>query len=826
MSMTATGTVVIVNGDPVQLHYASGILKEDGHKVFRCECVEQALAILDEDSPPDIIITDLHLSGIDGWRFCRLLRSSDFAAFNAVPILVTSPTYSGEHVEQTTVQLGADAFLPLPFEASSLRFHVRSLLDGKNPSLPAGVLIVDDSMTVCEMLRNVFEARGYKVYAALTGEEGLTLFREHSPEVVLLDYHLPDIKGEQILPALKQSLSSAVIILMTADTTPAIATRAMQMGADGYVRKPFDPDYLINLSDSVRQSRALLSIEERLEERTKELRHNERRFRLLFEKMLNGFAFHEIICDENGKPCDYRFLEINPAFERLTGLTRDHVLGRTVLEVLPDMEPSWVDIFGSVALTGKPAHFEKYSRAMNKYFEVTAYSPKKGFFATTFDDVTGRKQAENQIQRLVYYDSLTSLPNRLLLHDHLEHALAQAARDGRIAAVLSCDLDHFKVVNDTLGHTSGDRLLKAVSARLATRVRRADTLSRMGGDEFVIILSGVHRLEDVAHAAQHLLDGLTSPFEVDGQEVFVSASIGIALYPCDGDDADSLLKNADIAMYHAKEAGRNCYRFYAAEMNVKSEQRMAMETSLRYALERKEFFLHYQPWLDLKTGRITGMEALLRWQHPERGVIPPDMFIPMTEETGLILPIGEWVLHTACLQLKALHEAGFPALRMAVNLSGRQLKHYNLAGTVARVLAETGVDPTCLELELTESSIMENIKETTTKLHAIREMGITLAIDDFGTGYSSLSYLKRFPIDKLKIDRSFVCDIPTNPDDVAITRAIIAMARSLKLKVIGEGVETEEQMAFLREHGCDEIQGYHISRPVPAEELQVLLQSM
>jgi EAL domain-containing protein (putative c-di-GMP-specific phosphodiesterase class I) len=331
-------------------------------------------------------------------------------------------------------------------------------------------------------------------------------------------------------------------------------------------------------------------------------------------------------------------------------------------------------------------------------------------------------------------------------------------------------------------------------------------------------------LEDVAHAAQNMLDGLAPPFEVDGQEVFVTASIGIALYPGDGGDVDSLLKNADIAMYHAKEAGRNCYRFYAAEMNVRSERRMAMEKSLRYALERKEFFLCYQPWLNLKTGRITGMEALLRWRHPEWGVVAPDNFIPVAEETGLILPIGEWVLRNACLQIKVLHEAGFPSLRMAVNLSGRQLKQPGLTDMVANVLEETGVDPAALELELTESSVMENVEETTRLLNTIKGMGVALAIDDFGTGYSSLNYLKRFPIDKLKIDRSFVRDIPADADDIAITRSIIALARGLKLQVTGEGVETKEQLAFLREHDCDEIQGYYISRPVQAEELPDFLQ--
>jgi diguanylate cyclase (GGDEF)-like protein/PAS domain S-box-containing protein len=596
------------------------------------------------------------------------------------------------------------------------------------------------------------------------------------------------------------------------------------MGADGYVRKPFDPDYLINLCKTVQRGRALLRIEDRLESRTQELQKSERRFRFLFDKMLNGGAIHEIICDQDGRPVDFRFLEVNPAFERITGLSREEVIGRRGLDVFSVLEPCWIKAFGEVALTGKPAHLENYSQALDKYLEGNAYSPEKGFFAFTFDDVTVRRQAEYEIQRLAYYDPLTSLPNRLLLQDRLAQALAQADREEQMVAVLVFDLDGFKVVNDTLGHALGDSLIKGVAERLAGHVRKADTVARMGGDEFVVIVNGVKRGEDVAHMAQSLLDCFSLPFELNGRDIFVTTSIGISLYPADGKEPASLLKNADIAMYQAKEGGRNFYRFYTAAMNAKAGEQLAMETSLRYALERKELVLHYQPLLDLKTGRITGMEALLRWQHPTGGLIPPDRFIPIAEETGLILPIGEWVLHAACTCLKSLQEAGFPTLRMAVNLSGRQLKRYDLPGTVASVLEKTGVDPALLELELTESSIMENINETISMLHGIREMGVTLAIDDFGTGYSSLSYLKRFPIHRLKIDRSFVGEIPANPDDVAITRAIIALARSLKLKVTAEGVETEEQLAFMAEHGCDELQGYHISRPVPEAELVDFLQ--
>jgi diguanylate cyclase (GGDEF)-like protein len=434
-------------------------------------------------------------------------------------------------------------------------------------------------------------------------------------------------------------------------------------------------------------------------------------------------------------------------------------------------------------------------------------------------DITSFKKADMEIEWLAYHDSLTSLPNRHLFNDRLEQSLAQADRINGISALLFFDLDSFKVINDTLGHASGDSLLKAVARRLGRRVRKSDTLARLGGDEFVVILNRPHGGENIAVTTRDMLDSLSLPFELDGEEVFVSASVGIALYPADGNNAETLLRNADIAMYHAKIRGRNSFLFYQREMNHKAHKRLELETALRRALEKKEFVLHYQPWLDLASGALSGMEALLRWQRPGVGMVSPAEFIPVAEETGLIIPIGEWVLRTACKQIKELHALGFPGMRIAVNVSGRQLRHCDLAELVTRMLEETGINPGSLELELTESSIMENSAQTVKILQEIRTMGVKLAIDDFGTGYSSLSYLNRFPIDKIKIDRSFVKDIPENKENMALTRAIIAMAHSLSLKVVAEGVETVEQMDFLRRHCCAIVQGYHVSRPLSAPDM-------
>ncbi len=442
----------------------------------------------------------------------------------------------------------------------------------------------------------------------------------------------------------------------------------------------------------------------------------------------------------------------------------------------------------------------------------------------TVQDITERKDAEARLNYLAHYDTLTGLPNRVLLYDRLNQVMTEADRNDRLVAVMFLDLDRFKIVNDTLGHDVGDVLLKSVAERLMTCVRAGDTISRLGGDEFTVVLADVEHGDDVARVAQKIIDSFVPPFHIDGRELFMSPSIGITLYPFDDNNLESLLRNADAAMYHAKEMGRNTFRFYTAELNRRTAKRLALETALRHALERHELLLHYQPQVNLKTGRITGLEALLRWQHPEMGLIPPLDFIPLAEETGLIIPIGEWVLRTACAQARAWHDAGFRNLQIAVNLSGRQLQHLGLAKVVKNALKEAGLDPRQLDLELTESLLMHNTGETLAAMDELHTLGVTFSMDDFGTGYSSLSYLKRFPIDIIKIDQSFVRDIPRDPDDAAIAQAIIAIAHSLGMKVIAEGVETAKQLAFMRSHKCDGVQGYHFSKPVTAEAITKLLQ--
>jgi diguanylate cyclase (GGDEF)-like protein/PAS domain S-box-containing protein len=437
----------------------------------------------------------------------------------------------------------------------------------------------------------------------------------------------------------------------------------------------------------------------------------------------------------------------------------------------------------------------------------------------TVEDITDRKAAQERVQYLAYHDALTGLPNRTLLQDRLSKALASARRQKDKVALLFLDIDWFKIINDSLGHSLGDLLLQDVAERLKRWAREQDTVARLGGDEFLIMLTNVKEIADAAAAAGRIMNAMTAEFVVQGHSLSLSCSVGISIFPEHGADGETLIKNADAAMYCAKDNGRNNSRFFTEDMNAQLVERLTLENSLRTALEKKELFLVYQPQIDIGTRRITGLEALLRWQHPELGLVPPDKFIRIAENSGLIMPIGEWVLRTACSQSRKWQDEGLLAVPVAVNVSAVQFRQEGFCELIRTVLHDTGLAPQYLELELTESLLLTNADMTLSVLQELKAMGLTLAVDDFGTGYSSFSYLRQFRISKLKIDRSFIRDVAVKPDDAAITTAIISMAKSLNLKVIAEGVEDEAQMSFLRAHQCDEIQGYYFSKPLTVDKV-------
>ena len=492
-------------------------------------------------------------------------------------------------------------------------------------------------------------------------------------------------------------------------------------------------------------------------------------------------------------------------------------------------------------LVGPPAdvfpHAAEIDRAMAGETVIAAdflYEPKGVWLSAVYRphaagvvgwirDITARKVAEQQIEYQAYHDALTGLANRRLFQEHLTLALALAARRQRTVSVLFLDLDHFKLVNDTLGHTMGDALLRLVGARLKACVRDGDTVARVGGDEFTIVLQDLEKKEDAAVVAQKVLLAVAEPIDLDAHRLYVTTSIGITVFPDDGVDAETLLKNADNAVYRAKADGRNTYRMSTHELNRSMQERLALESGLHQAIERDEFVLHYQPQIDVQTMKIVGMEALLRWNHPERGLLLPEEFMSVAEERGFIVVIGDWVLREACWQAKQFRDKGFPDFRVAVNLSARQLRDDSLVENIAAALRDSGLAPNALELEITESVAMEDVDLTLAVLTALRGTGVRIAIDDFGTGHSSLGYLKRFPIDALKIDRHFVEDLPDGLQDAAIVRAVVQLARGLDLRVIAEGVETQQQLDFLQHHACPEVQGYHFSYPVPAGEFEKML---
>ena len=524
---------------------------------------------------------------------------------------------------------------------------------------------------------------------------------------------------------------------------------------------------------------------------------------------------------------EQHIVTVNRAFTKVTQYRADEIIGKTPSILSSSRHDAaffssmWQSLENFGHWQGEIWNRRKNGEIYPEWLTISSVHDTAGKltnYVAIFSDISDRKSAEARIEFLAYHDALTGLPNYQLLRDRLELAMPYAERSSAKVALLYLDLDNFKMINDSLGHSAGDTLLKGVAARLRECVQDNDTISRQGGDEFLIMLTDVYDGDDIASMASKILEQLALPFTIDQHELTTSLSMGIAVYPDDGTDFDTLLKKADTAVFQAKQAGRDTYRFYTDQMNTDAVEHLRMRSHLGHALERNELVLYYQPQINLTSGKVIGAEALIRWNHPALGLVPPGRFIPIAEDSGLIIPIGEWVLHEACRQAKAWQQANLPEIVVAVNLSALQFRRGNLEQTVIAALSQSGLDPSFLELEITESLLIQDAESTLAVVKRLKSLGVQFSIDDFGTGYSSLAYLKRLHVDKIKIDQSFVRNLASDPDDAAIVHAIVQMARSLKLKTIAEGVEEENHIAHLKLYHCDEAQGYHFARPMPAED--------
>jgi len=685
------------------------------------------------------------------------------------------------------------------------------------------ILLIQDDPDAAKDICGALSSTGggsFEVEWVRNLSEGLDRLIKNGIDAILLELSLPESSGLEAFDKLHAAASDIPILILGDNDNEAQAKEAVARGAQDYL--------LPNHLDCYSLTRAVCNAIER--KAIEDALYLERERAVV---TLNSIGDAVLCTDISGK-----VTYLNLVAEAMTGWRREEAIGKPIVEVFRIID-------GATRKTSRDPM--EMAVQQNRTVGLTANCVlvrRDGFESAiedsaapihdragrvigaviVFHDVSAARAMSVQMTHSAQHDVLTSLPNRLLLNDRITQSIAVARRQKKHLAVIFLDLDRFKYINDSLGHAVGDRLLQSVSKRLLASVRSSDTVSRQGGDEFVILLSDLGRPEDAATSAQKLLLSLGAPHLLGGQELHIGGSIGISVYPADGGDAEILIKSADTAMYHAKESGRNNFQFFTVDMNRRSVERQSLEGSLRCALERGEFLLDYQPKVNLETGEITGVEALIRWQQPNRGLIPPALFVPIAEDCGLIIPIGRWVLREACRQARAWQVAGLPALPIAVNVSAVEFRDKGFVEGVRTILSETGLPAQYLELELTEGVLMEDAESATSVLLVLKAMGVHLAIDDFGTGYSSLSYLRKFPIDALKIDQSFIHQNTTTPDESTIVSAVIAMGRSLKLRVVAEGVETLEELMALQGLQCDEAQGFYFSRPVAAAQFADLLQ--
>lgn len=677
------------------------------------------------------------------------------------------------------------------------------------------LLLVDDQPTNLHVLISILQD-DYRLKTATSGQQALALAaREDRPALILLDVMMPGMSGHDVLKALRAQPSTRLIpvILLTADTSESTEIDGLENGADDFLTKPVVPAVLkARLRNHLRRRQ----MEQRL---------------LLADQVLHNTLEGIVITDVQS-----RIVDVNPAYCRMMGYSRDEVIGQTPRMMRSGRHDEafyqalWESLCRDGRWVGEIWDRRKDGSEFPKWLSINAIYDEQGqvsHYVGVFSDISVLKTAEQQLQQMAFFDALTGLPNRRMFCDLVEQEITISHREARDFAILFLDLDRFKNVNDTLGHDAGDILLQQVAERLRSAIRDTDTIARQGGDEFMVLLRHVQDEDDVVVVARRIIASLAAPFLLPGgHEVHIGTSIGASMYPQDARDFDALSKYADLAMYHAKSGGGEQYRFFIASMRQDTQARMNLENDLHHALERDEFELVYQPQADVETGKMNGAEALIRWRHPHRGLISPAEFIPLAEETGLIVPIGRWVIQEACRQVRVWLDEGVGLVPVAINLSARQFHQRDLRQMLADALAAYDLPPSALVLEITESTVMNHAEETIAILRELSAAGFSIAIDDFGTGYSSLSYLKRFPVDKIKVDRSFVMDIPGDGNDVAITSAIIQMGKSLGLKVVAEGVETLLQRNFLHAQGSDGMQGYWYARPMPPAELSAFVRGL
>ncbi len=703
------------------------------------------------------------------------------------------------------------------------------------------IAILDDRATN----RNIYTRlaasleEGVRVSAFADPVLALDSLAENPPDLVITDYKMPGLDGAEFTRRFRAQPSGAdtPVIVITVYEDRNLRLRALDAGATDFLQSPVDhQEFLTRARNLLKLSKHQQLIKRRAITLERELQDSERSRQALLRESRERLAqvIDTIPAMISASDRDGRCVFVNAFQAELAGVDPSLAVGETVDpsgaldrersrgldriifesgEALPSFEEEIVDRAGRrrVFLTTKSPLRDQSRR-------VTSV-------LTTSLDITERKQAESQLRHMAHHDPLTNLPNRVLLQQRLHRELARGRRGDRGFALHFIDLDRFKGVNDALGHQLGDRLLQAVGKRLSEIVRDGDTVARLGGDEFAILQTDVARMEDAATLACNVMERLLQPFHCDGQELSLTASIGITLSPADASGVDELLRNADLAMYRAKSEGRNSYRFFAHDMKTRAQRAVTLEKDLRNGLARDEFVLHYQPQLNLRTGQIVGAEALLRWQRPGVGLLRPGEFLSVAEENGLIVPINAWVLHEACARAVLWQRQGLPQLRWAVNLSPVQFRKQDVLHLVTSALKESGLDPSVLDMELTEGILVENAEAAAQVLRDLRAIGVGFSIDDFGAGYSSFSYVKNFPVDRIKIDQSFVRNLKSDPTDTAIVRAIISLGHSLKLQVIAEGVETLEQLTQLAAEGCDEIQGYYLSPPLAIKEFEELLRA-